>query len=257
MKKKFLSILCCFSVLLAGTQLQEVYASENLNAEQLDLEMIDVMDIADIGKNAMDNALIQAYTNKIQNMTASEFDKMIAEMVETTENKSELKEKLALCGVELSIDKNVPISPMSLDDREVNFSNYTAKRGGENYYRLYTTMTFDSQELHPGSLDALTINSHRSSSKGYVSFNFHDELICGLGYKDSYTVVLYVVPTSKGKEISYGAELGHSYTKTNIQVSGSLSYTLPNVFGGQITFTPVKSELYWNTGSAPQGFVPN
>ena len=72
-----------------------------------------------------------------------------------------------------------------------------------------------------------------------------------------YTVVLYVVPTSKGKEISYGAELGHSYTKTNIQVSGSLSYTLPNVFGGQITFTPVKSELYWNTGSAPQGFVPN
>ena len=124
MKKKFLSILCCFSVLLAGTQLQEVYASENLNAEQLDLEMIDVMDIADIGKNAMDNALIQAYTNKIQNMTASEFDKMIAEMVETTENKSELKEKLALCGVELSIDKNVPISPMSLDDREVNFSNY-------------------------------------------------------------------------------------------------------------------------------------
>ena len=73
MKKKFLSILCCFSVLLAGTQLQEVYASENLNAEQLDLEMIDVMDIADIGKNAMDNALIQAYTNKIQNMTASEF----------------------------------------------------------------------------------------------------------------------------------------------------------------------------------------
>ena len=69
----------------------------------------------------MDNALIQAYTNKIQNMTASEFDKMIAEMVETTENKSELKEKLALCGVELSIDKNVPISPMSLDDREVNF----------------------------------------------------------------------------------------------------------------------------------------
>ena len=30
---------------------------------------------------------------------------MIAEMVETTENKSELKEKLALCGVELSIDK--------------------------------------------------------------------------------------------------------------------------------------------------------
>ena len=51
MKKKFLSILCCFSVLLAGTQLQEVYASENLNAEQLDLEMIDVMDIADIGKN--------------------------------------------------------------------------------------------------------------------------------------------------------------------------------------------------------------
>lgn len=279
MKKKFLSILCCFSVLLAGTQLQEVYASENLNAEQLDLEMIDVMDIADIGKNAMDNALIQAYTNKIQNMTASEFDKMIAEMVETTENKSILKEKLALCGVELSIDKNVPISPMSLDDREVNFSNYTAKRGGENYYRLYTTMTFDSQELHPGSLDALitffdpnlakfkdynivtedafTINSHRSSSKGYVSFNFHDELICGLGYKDSYTVVLYVVPTSKGKEISYGAELGHSYTKTNIQVSGSLSYTLPNVFGGQITFTPVKSELCWNTGSAPQGFVPN
>jgi len=70
-------------------------------------------------------------------------------------------------------------------------------------------------------------------------------------------VVLYVVPTSKGKEISYGAELGHSYTKTNIQVSGSLSYILPNVFGGQITFTPVKSELCWNTGSAPQGFVPN
>ena len=64
MKKKFLSILCCFSVLLAGTQLQEVYASENLNAEQLDLEMIDVMDIADIGKNAMDNALIQTSLDK-------------------------------------------------------------------------------------------------------------------------------------------------------------------------------------------------
>ena len=72
MKKKFLSILCCFSVLLAGTQLQEVYASENLNAEQLDLEMIDVMDIADIGKNAMDNAIDSSITNKSKTMTASE-----------------------------------------------------------------------------------------------------------------------------------------------------------------------------------------
>lgn len=77
---------------------------------------------------------------------------MIAEIVEIIENKSELKEKLALCGVELSIDENVPISPMSPDDREVNFSNYTAKRGGENYCRLYTTMTFDNQELYPGGV---------------------------------------------------------------------------------------------------------
>ena len=136
------------------------------------------------------------------------------------------------------------------DNGFVDFSNkaFEGMKAKDSYKVTVTTTEGDSFSFN------VTIPE---KIYAYVSFNFHDELICGLGYKDSYTVVLYVVPTSKGKEISYGAELGHSYTKTNIQVSGSLSYTLPNVFGGQITFTPVKSELCWNTGSAPQGFVPN
>lgn len=40
----------------------------------------------------------------------------------------------------------------------------------------------------------------------------------------------------------FGAKLGHSYTTTNIEVSGTVGVEIPKMFGGDITFTEKQQE---------------
>lgn len=123
-------------------------------------------------------------------------------------------------------------------------------------------MTFDTQELYPGSIDSLvlffdpdlaeyeetvcvseafSIQDTSTYKTGHVTLNFEDEAICGTGYRDNYTAAVYVVPQFNEKTM-FGAKLGHSYTTTNIEVSGTVGVEIPKMFGGDITFTEKQQE---------------
>lgn len=262
---------------MLGMQLQNVYAADIIDTEEFNLEKLDVMDIVNIEDTCTNAALIQAYTNKIQSLSDSEFNEMIAEMMENTTDIYELRDKLAMFDVELGTSEADDCSLMTLEDTDVNFTNYYAKRGGDSFYRLFIKMTFDAQEFNPGSLDGLvtyfdpdmseyfgydilaedafTLRSDRSKDDGYITFNFHDELLHGVGYQDAYTVVMHVIPLVSGQYIDYGAELGHSYTENNISISGSIGITLPKTFGGEIGFEANQGEEYWQVSSGSSTFI--
>lgn len=265
-RRNFLLALCValsFPGVAQAAELETAASSEINNVNVLNLAMNDNI--------LTDATKIRAYTNEIMNMSDADFDKMIVELAKTTNDIEELTKRLELCGVELYSSKNDnELSTMSLKDTEVNFDFYTTRRSNESKYHLITDMTFDSQELYPGSLDCLvlffdpdlatysetvpvtedafTIKSISTSKSGAVSLNFHDELICGVGYRDNYTAAVYVVPKKSGEKIVFGAELGHSYTETDIDISGSVSFETPFTFGVEIEFDPEQGEELWQVG---------
>lgn len=221
------------------------YQEKVMNLSNMDMEMT--------------KSEIQTYSEAFQSMSNVEFDKTIAKLARETESKDLLADRLAQCGVEFSVGEEEPeISTNSLELSDINVDLYVAKRAGDPIYHLIADLTFDIPESFPGSQDALVIyfdsdvadyeetvfekdsafslQSSIDYKRGYIVLNFDDEYITDRFYSEDYIAAVYVDPKKTGK-LMYGAQFSHSYTTVDVEISGSVSVTLPNIYGGGIGFT--------------------
>jgi len=206
----------------------------------------------------------RALKKQVDTLSDTEFDKFMHNYVKENKNylsSSELTNRLNMLGIEFSMkDRATPeFSAQAIGVDQITLSSYSAKRGGDSYYRLYISWDSSVSEARPGSYDLVSIEwdptvgayydanvgdttkaTKRDGSRrtsGIYLFNVLDNKLDF----DTYATV-YVTPKKSGW-LEYGSKYTHTYSKTSTSttVGAAFNYATAGSTGG-LTYNVTLSE---------------
>lgn len=216
----------------------------------------DAKDLQKMGVEQLNSKQASVLKEKIKKMSDQEFDHFIVDYMQQEKDKDLAKEKLKKLDVDVYY-KKCDVNAMIIDAWEVDYSVTAAKRAGDAYYRLITTIIPKDTEPKPASYDKVGINwdpslgtyynyavcntsnaslySASKKSEGLVVFNLYDsKFIKG----SSYWVAVYVTPKATNTWMDFGMEYEHTYAEVSgsFNQNGTVSYTYPGVISGTAGF---------------------
>lgn len=220
--------------------------------------------------------------SEIMQKSDVDFDQYLTNFVEEAKKDSkdlnEIKSELSDLGIEFNaapVTEN-PIGIFSNLPSDVTLTAYSARRGGEAYYRLYGSLTMNnSMTGDQGSLDLLSIEwdpklasyysyadednagynftslmDYNKKDEGGLAFNVEDTRMT----KGSYTyAVAYVVPKAgtSGRYLQYGAKYIHTYDDKGVtwKINGNVAYEKGVTGGLTLELTPASTSKNFSVAS--------